>query len=70
MSVLNNIALRSELVQWLFNNGRKFRDSENQRFGQYIWSKYNWDNQKPKHNDGFYDESPVNAYLKINSQLV
>ena len=54
MSNLNDITLRSELVCWLFKNGRKSRNYKNQRFGQYIWNKYKWSNQK-SNKDGFYD---------------
>lgn len=68
MSNLNDITLRSELVCWLFKNGRKSRNYKNQRFGQYIWNKYKWSNQK-SNKDGFYDESPASAYLKIKNKI-
>lgn len=70
MNELTDTILKNEFAKWLHENG-KGRNSDHLRFGQYIWNKYIWRNQDTfrGNNDGFYSESPSNAYLEIKKQL-
>jgi hypothetical protein len=70
MEKLSLNILRMELSNWLGSYG-KGRSPRGIRFGQYIWSKYTWDNREvfKGGSDGFHSEAPSISYLEIKKQL-
>ena len=64
--------LNDEHSAWTQANGSG-RDKDDQRFGQYIWNKYDLDKFFPERNsglDGFADERPNLAYFKIAKAIL
>lgn len=64
--------LNQEFAQWTKENGSG-RDKQDQRFGQYLWNKYELGGLFPVSDasvDGFGDEKPANAYEKIMNAIV
>jgi len=62
---LNYSRLNGEYLSWSIENGDG-RNKEDQRFGQYLWSKY--DNMKD-FTDVFYKESCEEVYSILLKEL-
>ena len=62
-------SLNSEYTKWIFENGMG-RNSNDQRFGQYIHNNYDLSSLiEGKSNDGFYEEEPHHALVIITNLI-
>lgn len=69
MDKLTEKILRSELADWILENGTRNKNIDGIQFGQYIWSKYKWDGRESDLSDNLKLNNPSVSYLNIKNQL-